>query len=110
MRTFTLTAILAATSLARACTLNVYSEVGYEGVEQTINGGPSGPPRTLSISKAASFKFSRGIFEKCCATFCAGNTQTGYRCSSASDDDVASKYRFNKVVVRSGNSDPAACD
>jgi hypothetical protein len=71
MRAFTLTAILAATSLARACTLNVYSEVGHEGVEQTINGGPSGPPRTLSISKAASFKFSRGIFESCCATFCA---------------------------------------
>jgi hypothetical protein len=103
MRVFTLTAILATTSLARACTLHVYKNVKYAGDELTFTSGK----HTLDFT-AASFQFSRGLGEACCATFCSGSKQTGYRCSSSSDSDIASQYRFNEVVF-SSDASPAAC-
>jgi hypothetical protein len=96
MRALTITAVLAATSLAHGCSLSVYSGQSYAGSENTYTSGT----HTLSF-KAASYHFSRSASEKCCATFCDGLTLTGYRCSSDSDADVASQYRFNKVIVKS---------
>jgi hypothetical protein len=108
MRTVTLaTLLLAAVSGARAdFELDVFSGKSYTGTEkQYVQAGT----HSLGFT-AVSWLFYNESPPGCCVTFCNGKTQTGYRCNTDSaDSNVASQYRFNKVVITCDKSGPPAC-
>ncbi|KAF9035633.1 hypothetical protein BJ165DRAFT_651382 [Panaeolus papilionaceus] len=100
MKFTTVLAVVAAAASANAFTISAWSGTSYTGTAFRTSG--TGTHNLGFLAK--SYQWNSPPGDGCCIKFCNGQRETGYRCPSYSNSNVATANRFNKVVTGCGST------